>query len=149
MADPPSTGGKTGRKSRQRRRRDYPRDSDEPPTVSMDTDRMVVRQVASDSKPGSAKAAPRHRRPRGPRNDSAPQMTDARQRHFGIHSELRYGYDCMICMSEIKFYQAIWSCRTCFKLFHLKCAHEVCTRMYIDQISSVDQEKRTEKHEVK
>jgi transcriptional repressor NF-X1 len=149
MAEPPSTAGNTGNKSHQRRRRRNPRDPAALSTVAAEIDRMMARQGASDSKPDSAKVAPRHRRPRGPRNNPAPQMSDADQRQVSMHSELRYGYECMICMSEIKFYQAIWTCRTCFKLFHLKCAHEVCTRMYFDQINSVDQAKRTEEYESK
>ena len=41
-----------------------------------------------------------------------------------IRTEIRRGYECMICMSEIKFYQSVWPCKTCYKLFHMSCTHE-------------------------
>ena len=62
----------------------------------------------------------RWRRPRKP--DQAPQMEPTlgdRIRH-----EIRKGYECMICMAEVKFFQPVWSCKTCYKLFHLKCVHQ-------------------------
>ena len=41
-----------------------------------------------------------------------------------ISSEIRRGYECMVCMAQIRVSQSVWTCKTCWALFHLKCIHE-------------------------
>lgn len=72
------------------------------------------------SQPMEVSRMPRQER----QSRSAPkQATDADLTNR-IVAELRRGYECMVCMSQIRVTQAIWTCSTCWALFHLKCTHE-------------------------
>ena len=38
--------------------------------------------------------------------------------------DLRKSYECMVCMSAIRFNSPIWTCGTCWAMFHLGCTHQ-------------------------
>ena len=82
---------------------------------------VVDSKHVSHPKSTQPRMGQRHRQAQG-RNRAPvePSMGDQ------IRKDIRRGYECMVCMSEIKFYQAVWSCKTCYKLFHMSCTHEVC-----------------------
>ena len=85
-----------------------------------------VSEQVSERKSGPSKAVNNPRGSRGRRNRNPTPVLGDDSLGDKIRSEIRRGYECMICMSEIKFYQSIWACKTCYKLFHMSCTHEVC-----------------------
>jgi hypothetical protein len=101
--------------------------SDTPP-LSSHTESQPAHETGMESKLKSSNPLNRRGSRRGTNRPTAPLVEGSLGEK--IRSEIRRGYECMICMTEIKFYQSVWSCKTCHKLFHMSCTHEVCNSSY-------------------
>lgn len=108
------------------------------------SDEMDGGAVQGESRKGKSKSnppknlkddckAPKDLQPRRRGNTTRGEdgITTGRQGRAGstnlvdrISNELKRGYECMVCMSEVKHYQSVWSCKVCFRLFHLNCLHQ-------------------------
>ena len=51
-------------------------------------------------------------------------MINADQRVVLLDKIKKNKLECAICMEKIKNHQAIWSCKNCYNILHLKCAKE-------------------------
>ena len=80
-------------------------------------DRNIVAPADTSAAPPQSLSS--RRPPRGP-----PRVAESANLIDRISTELRRGYECMVCMSDVKHFQSVWSCATCFRLFHLRCMHE-------------------------
>lgn len=53
-----------------------------------------------------------------------------------LTGELRKGYECMVCMSVVRYNSPIWTCKTCWAMFHLSCTHQWIKRNIADERKS-------------
>ena len=83
--------------------------------------------VHAPTSTGGARGGPTHKvpeRPRQPRMKGPAPKSNARDIATRTHEDIINGvYECAICTSEITRKSKIWSCRTCWTVFHLSCVN--------------------------
>jgi transcriptional repressor NF-X1 len=95
-----------------RPRRNRPRPPTVPDAQSSTTPSEVT--VSAVSPTPTAPIVPRVQRPRRRVDDNIVER---------LIRDLNRGYDCMVCMTQVRFSQPVWSCKTCYAVMHLKCVH--------------------------
>lgn len=105
-----------------------------PLSETVDAPPFIPQSKASGGPPEAAAAAPTkpRKRERGTaRVMSGPLATTLPQQ---LHTET---YECMVCYDKVRRRQEVWNCRTCYRVFHLKCIRKVASPTFIAPSPSV------------